>query len=170
MSLEKYNKRYKYIFNQLNKGYISQDSYDSTKQPFFLKDKNQNFIIGFQKIRGLPDRLNRNIVIIYNIVGNPKCEVYLNQWTIMSCEKAIEQYNNYCKDSITNIFDIAYQYQGMGHVKVLSCDLNTHLLFYRPDGGSSGIEREYNYNKLKKEGVGEYPQFYFSKWFNSIYK
>ena len=170
MSVEKYNKRCEYIFNQLNKGHISQDNYDSTKQPFFLKNKNQEFIVDFQKIDGLPDRLNRNIITIYNIVGNPKCEVYLNHWTIISCEKAIEQYNNYCKDGITNIFDIAFQYRGMGHVEVLSCDLNTHLLFYRPDGGASGIEREYNYNKLKKEGVSDYPQFYFSKWFNSIYK
>lgn len=164
------NKRYQNILNVLNKGHISQNNYDSTKQPFFLKNKNQEFIIDFQKIQGLPERLNRNIIAIYNIIGNPECEVYLNEWTIMSCEKAIQIYNNYCQDTITNIFDIAFRYLGMGHVEVLSCDLNTHLLFYRPDGGSSGIEREYNYNKFKKEGIGGYSQFYFSKWFNSIYK
>ena len=71
-------KRYKQILNQLNKGHISQNNYDSTKQPFFLKNKNQEFIVDFQKIQGLPERLNRNIIAIYNIIGNPKCEVYLN--------------------------------------------------------------------------------------------
>ena len=29
---------------------------------------------------------------------------------------------------------------GMGHVKVLSCDLQNHLLFYRDDGGSNDYE------------------------------
>ena len=44
MSVEKYNKRCEYIFNQLNKGHISQDNYDSTKQPFFLKIKIKNLL------------------------------------------------------------------------------------------------------------------------------
>ena len=145
MSVEKYNKRCEYILNQLNKGHISQDNYDSTKQPFFLKNKNQNFIVDFQKIEGLPERLNRNIISIYNIIGNPKCEVYLNEWTIMSYEKAIQTYNDYCQDGITNVFDIAFRYRGMGHVEVLSCDLTNHLLFKRDDGGANGWEREAHY-------------------------
>ena len=170
LQIDNNHKRYKEILNQLNKGHISHDNYDSTQKPFFCIDKSKPFMVDFQKIEGLPEGLNRNIITIYNIIGNPKCEIYLNHWTIMSCEKAIQQYNNYCKDGITNIFDIAFQYRGMGHIQVLSCDLKTHLLFYRPDGGSSGIERELNYNKLKSEGVDEYPQFYFSRWFYSIYK
>lgn len=161
--------QYQKILDVLNKGHISENNYDSTQKPFFLKNKNKEFIIDYQKIEGIPKRLNKNIIAIYNIIGNPKCEVYLNEWTIMSYEKAIKIYNDYCQDGITNVFDIAYQYRGMGHVHVLSCDLNTHLLFYRPDGGASGIEREYNYNKLKTEGVSNYPQFYFSKWFYHIY-
>ena len=36
----------------------------------------------------------------------------------------------------------------MGHIEMLSCNLYNNLLFYRIHGGSSGIESEYNYNKL----------------------
>ena len=38
---------------------------------------------------------------------------------------------------------------GMGHVEVVSCDLETHLLFYRPDGGSNSYDREANYQRYE---------------------
>ena len=49
------------------------------------------------------------------------------------------------------IFDIAYRYMGMGHIEVLSCDLSTHRLYTRPDGGSNGYDREINHEVMTKK-------------------
>ena len=38
----------------------------------------------------------------------------------------------------------------MGHIEVLSCDLKTHLLFTRYDGGANGYERDDNYQSVIK--------------------
>jgi hypothetical protein len=57
---------------------------------------------------------------------------------------------------------------GMGHVEVISCDLETHLLFYHQDGGSNGLERQQNFENLVKNGSKNYNKFYFSKWFYNI--
>ena len=35
---------------------------------FFLKNKNQKFIVDYQKIEGIPERLNKNIIAIYNFI------------------------------------------------------------------------------------------------------
>ena len=53
----------------------------------------------------------------------------------------------------------------MGHIKVLSCDLNTHLLFYRSDGGSNGWDREFNFKELLKYNGTQYKHFFFKDWF-----
>ena len=39
----------------------------------------------------------------------------------------------------------------MGHIEVLSCDLSTHRLYTRPDGGSNGYDRKpiTNYDKKR---------------------
>ena len=73
-----------------------------------------------------------------------------------------------CSNGQTNVFDIGYRYLGMGHIEMLSCNLYNNLLFYRRDGGSSGIESEYNYNKLLNFNYREYEYFYFNKWYSDL--
>ena len=51
------------------------------------------------------------------------------------------------KDNI-NIIDIGLKYLGMGYIKVVAYNLTHNYYFYREDGGSSDIDRLYNYNKL----------------------
>ena len=65
---------------------------------------------------------------------------------------------------------LAFRYLGMGHIEVISCDLNSHLLFKRYDGGSNGYDREDNYNKLIKDGSDTYDRFYFTDWFYNTMK
>ena len=57
-----------------------------------------------------------------------------------------------------------------GHVEMISCDLQSHLLFYRPDGGSNGWDRINNFNELIQKGSTPYEKFHFYKWFYNIYK
>ena len=156
------------IINVLNKSHISDEKYDSTKNPFFMKGNIKNFVIDYKKITGIPERLNRNISLLYNIIGDAQKEIYIGEWTLLSFEKALERYNLLCKDGEKNVFDIGYRYLGLGHVEMISCDFKTHLLFYRPDGGSNGYDREENYNNIIKNGSEPYKKFYFSKWFFNI--
>ena len=86
----------------------------------------------------------------------------------MSVDEALERYKSLCNKGQSNVFDIGYKYGGMGYIDVLSCDLTTHLLFYRLDGGSNDYDRLYNLNQLIKEGSRPYDKFYFSEWFYNI--
>ena len=162
------NIRIKKILEVLKKeAKISDDNFDSSQQPFFITNPTNNFTINYNHIDldKIPDGLNRNIKNIYQILGDTKKEIYIHNWTILSLDKALENYNLYCSHNQSKIFDIAYTYMGMGHVKVLSCDLDTHLLFFRPDGGSNGYDRDDNFNNLIKNGSSNYKQFMFSDWF-----
>jgi hypothetical protein len=168
IQMMKKQKRLDKIIKILNKGYISSEDYNSSEQAFFSINCENNFYPDFKPVFGLPESLNNNIIIIYNLLGNPKKELYLGEWSLMSAEKAIERYKLLCQENRKDVFDIGHTYVGMGHVKMLSCDLNNHLLFYRPDGGSSGYDREDNYNKLINNGSKDYRKFYFAEWLNSI--
>ena len=149
---------------------LSEENYDITKIPFFSKSNDsKDFYIGYKTIKEkIPKGLNRNIKLLYDIVGHPNKEIYIGEWTILSLEKCMENYTHYCNDGQKNVFDVALRYMGMGHVEVISCDLNTHLLFYRRDGGSNGWDREFNYKKLLNYNPNEYNQFFFSDWFYNI--
>jgi len=165
----------RYKKNQINKilsilkeAKISTDKHDSTQEPFFLKGENQDFEIDFQKIGDVPEGLNYSIKLLFEIIGSPDKEIYLGPWTILSFNKCMEDYKQYCKDGQSSVFDIAFMYLGMGHVKILSCDLYTHLLFYRRDGGSNGWDREANYQDLLKYDGVKNIQFFFKDWFYKI--
>jgi hypothetical protein len=116
----------------------------------------------------IPEGLNRNIKVIYQILGHQKKEIYYGQWTIMSVDEALQRYKELCNQGQTNVFDIGYKYGGMGYIDVLSCDLTSHLLFYRVDGGSNDYDRLYNLNQLINEGSRPYDKFYFSDWFYNV--
>jgi hypothetical protein len=159
------------ILKVLEQSKVSCNDYDSTKQPFFISDSSQNkFTINFQSLSNynIPESLNRNIILIYKILGDPDKEIYIGEWTILSLNKALSIYQEFCNNGQKNVFDIGYRYLGMGHVEVISCDLNTHLLFYRRDGGSNGYDREINFNNIIKHGSQSCEKFFFSKWFYNI--
>lgn len=159
------------ILALLEKTTISSNDYVSSKEPFYRNDSTS---IMFQQFNNLfvnaqiPEGLNNNIKIIYQILGHQKREIYYGQWTIMSLNEALERYKVICDKGQTNVFDIGYKYDGMGYINVLSCDLTNHLLFYRPDGGSNDYDRQYNYNELIKNGSQPYKKFYFSQWFYNV--
>jgi len=76
-------------------------------------------------------------------------EIYLDSgWRLLSLQGIVERYKAVCNDS-NNIIDIGLRYLGMGYVKVVAYNLTHNYYFYRDDGGSSGIDRQYNYNRIK---------------------
>lgn len=126
---------------------VSDENYDSTVEPFFQKREQNDYELDFKELPELPEGLNRHMKLFYSLVGNPEVEVYIGDWTFMSLNKCLENYKDYCDNDQNSLFDIAYIYAGMGHIKVIACDLNNHLLFERPDGGSNGYDREDNYQR-----------------------
>ena len=156
------------LLQVLEKCTISTNDYVSSQDPFFRSDNNQQPFQQFNTLfttSQIPEGLNRNIKTIYEILGDPKKEIYKNEWTIMSLEEALERYKVICGKGQTNVFDIGYKYAGMGYIDLVSCDLTTHLLFYRVDGGSNDYDRLYSLNELLKNGSHPYKHFYFSDWF-----
>lgn len=156
------------ILEVLKQSSISSNDYVSSHEPFFRNDSNRQSFQQYNTLfvnEQIPEALNRNIKTIYQLLGDPKKEIYCGLWTIMSVHEALERYKSLCNKGQSNVFDIGYKYGGMGYIHVLSCDLTTHLLFYRLDGGSNDYDRMYNLNQLIKEGSRPYDKFYFSEWF-----
>jgi len=159
------------IFEVLKTCAVSSTDYVSSKEPFFKNDSASQPFQQFNMLFNnavIPEGLNRNIKVIYQFLGHQKREIYYGQWTIMSLNEALERYKVICAKGQTNVFDIGYKYDGMGYINVLSCDLTSHLLFYRVDGGSNDYDRLYNLNQLISEGSLPYDKFYFSTWFYNV--
>ena len=152
----------------LEKSIKSNEGHDSTQEPFFQGSENGILKMDHKELPEVPSSLNRHIKIMYELIGNPDIEVYLGKWTIMSLNKSLENYKQYCDDGQNKVFDIAFAYMGMGHIMVLSCDLENHLLFKRRDGGSNGYDREDNYKDLLNYKSEDHKCIYFCQWKNEI--
>jgi len=166
---QKVHTRINLIVEILKHAQMSQNPHDSTNEPFFMNGPTKEFIQDFKNIPELPEGLNTNIRYLYQIIGNPSIEVIFKkgkyeQWTFMSLERALEIYQSYVTDGLTRVFDIAFKYMGMGHIEVLSCDLQTHNLFYHRSGGSNGWDRQHNHQKLL-EFQGDPNEIYFLNWY-----
>ena len=143
---------------------LSDEKYDSTVEPFFQTREKTDYKLDFKELPELPEALNRHMKLFYSLIGNPGVEVYIGDWTFMSLNKCLEIYNDYCVNGPKSVFDIAFIYAGMGHINVLSCDLNNHLLFERPDGGSNGYDRDDNYHKKMAYKTGDKNYIYFTQF------
>ena len=150
------------VLDFLKDGKMSQINYDSSNMPFFIKDNSNNFNIDYHNIPELPNGLNRNIKTMYKLISNPQIEVYIRDWTIMSLNRAFEVYYDYVNNGQTQVFDIGFMYVGMGHIKVISCDLKNHQLFFRIDGGGDGHARDYHRNLILNYNPNNYNHMFFT--------
>ena len=150
------------VLQFIEEGKLSQMNYISSSMPFFMQDNTKPFTIGHFNIPELPEGLNRNIKTMYKLMGNPNVELYIRDWTFMSLNQALEVYNDYCNNNQTKVFDIGYMYIGMGHIKVISCDLDNHLLFYRIDGGGDGYARDYHRKLILNYDPTNYTHMYYT--------
>ena len=93
------------ILDFLKDGHMSEEDYDSAQMPFFMKDKTNEFKVNNKDIPQSPEGLNRNIKLMYELIGNPDIEVYIRDWTFLSLNKAIEVYNDYVNNNQTKVFE-----------------------------------------------------------------
>ena len=168
--MEEYITAYQYrcikILERLSGGMMSTNNYTSSDKAFFKTDNNcKLFEIGNDNLPEFPDGLNNSVILMYRLMGQLHKEVYLNQWTIMSLDESLQRYKKYCEEGQRNVFDIGYRYLGLGHIEVVSCDLSTHRLYYRPDGGSNDYDRYFNQQNMIKKGPIKDNQIFFSEWF-----
>ena len=154
------------ILNRLSRGTMSSDKYTSSDEPFFRRDKHKKlFEQGYDTLPEFPEGLNINIILMFRLIGGLHKEIYLDGWTIMSLDECLTRYNKYCEEGQKEVFDIAYSYMGLGHIRMISCDLSTHRLYTRHDGGSNGYDRELNHETMIKNGPNKNLQLNFSDWF-----
>lgn len=158
------------LIEHLKYGKLGSDNYRASVMPFFNPDNNANIYSNniLQNFDDIPEKLNRNMKIFYKLIGCRSKEFYIGKWTFLSLDEAIEKYKEKLKDGQDSVFDVAFSYLGLGHIEVVSCDLNSHLLFKRRDGGSNIYDRSLNYKKIIDDGSKNYEKFYFSNWFYNI--
>ena len=164
----------KYLKNILEKAKYSSENYDSSREPFFNRNKSFN-LDEIDKTKELKDinqlSLPFELNTIFKIIGNNNLECYLDYWTIMSLEKIKNRYNlmkeEYKKD---NIIDFAFMYIGMGHILVAAIDTKDKQVFIRRDGGSNYYDREYNLKFIIDYEPKIEDKISFSNWLLSINK
>ena len=162
------------IVDALQDAMMGSENHESTNEAFFMTSPVSRFRQDFRRLPDIPESLNRNIRYLYTIIGNSRVEVNLRKkrenqfaqdWTIMSLNESLRRYKDLVKQGQTRVFDIAFTYAGLGHIRLLCCDLTTHNLFYRMDGGSNGWEREDNKKQLLTLVPSVADQFTFIEWF-----
>jgi hypothetical protein len=159
------------ILIKLTGGSMSTSDYDSNTMGFFAPDdKRKPFEIGFKDNPEMPEGLNHNIQRMHKIIGDPDKEVYIGYWTILSLNQVLDRFKKLKDKNQKRVFDIALRYTGMGHVDILSCDLQTHKLFIRHDGGANGWERQANRDALLTLDPTTLKQMFFHEWFNTCEK
>ena len=84
------------IYDFLKKGHMSDNDYIGSDIPFFMKNDNDIFTVGNYNLPKMPNNLNHDIVKMFQIIGNPQREVYINDWTIMSLNQCIQMYDIKC--------------------------------------------------------------------------
>ena len=88
----------------------------------------------------------------------------------MTITRALEIYEEYKTSGRENVFDFGFRYMGMGHIEVVSCDLDDFKIFFHPAGGSNGYDREHNFNDIVINGAEKYcnSKVNFDEWFYKI--
>lgn len=153
----------------LEKAKISNEGYNSMDVGFFARDSGQQlFKVDFKDLKELPKGINCNVKTIYEILGNMETEIYIGEWTVMNIERALEIYEEYKKNGRTNVYDFGFRYMGMGHIEIVSCNLDDYSIFFHPGGGSNGYDREDNFKRIVNGGPVNYSKLSFDQWFYNI--
>lgn len=131
--------------------------------PFFQFGNSDNEVDIMERVsRNCSKEHFQEVNKTFENVNIPKCLLMIYYWlecndrefqyvdlNWMSLKAIWERLQVYRKEGQQSIIDLAYRYAGMGWINVLSMDVKTGKFFYRADGGSSGYDREENWNRIK---------------------
>ena len=101
--------------------------------------------------------------ILYYLINSSNREISFKEFTLFSIQNLIQRFEKRKSLDIIHFLDIGLKYLGMGHVCVLTLDLNKQMCFLRYDGGSNGYDRSYHLECMQKLKSLHIPQdYYFS--------
>ena len=153
----------------------SSPDYDSTQQPFIMKNPINDGMIDsrIEEVNKIFEEvpLHNSLKKIYEVIGNPEVEYYYGKdWTLLSLNKIKSLYEMYCGKEQRRAVDFGMIYAGMGHVVVASYDPVSDKIYYRHSGGSNGYEQDENFNFAVKYKPKENELHDISHWFDIIKK
>ena len=101
--------------------------------------------------------------ILYYLINSSNREITFKEFTLFSIQNIIQRFEKSKYLGIINFLDIGLKYLGMGHICVLTLDLNKQMCFLRYDGGSNGYDRSYHLECMQKLKSSHIPKdYYFS--------
>ena len=119
----------------------------ATQRPFFHPIEDENVTPHFEEEQThnvpLPKLIEETMVYFDSTV-----ELYLKHWTIMSIDEMKRLKQGYEENGQNLVQPFAFQYHGMGHVKVMAYDPVHDVTFTYMDGGSNGYDRHDNYVRV----------------------
>tara|TARA_B100001248_G_C27346894_1_gene439197 strand:- start:294 stop:848 length:555 start_codon:yes stop_codon:yes gene_type:complete len=155
-------------------GNLSDPSYESHSNPFFIGNPVKTGEIGFNtlEINNLLQEIpiKGKLKIIYQILGNKDIELYKgidNKWTFLKLETVQFYYDMYKKNNQFRSIDFAKTYHGLGHYIVVSFDPQTCKIYYKIAGGSCGISADANF-KLACEYIPQESHLFDFSHFEKI--
>lgn len=138
---------------------IGQKDHISQDEPFFYisHDTDANPLtlctdLAFtNRIVTLTNQVNLPSILqyAYLILGSEDREFTLHEWTFMSIKTIENRLDVYHKGGQHQVCDLAHRYMGMGHIEVITLDIETGLVFLRHDGGSSDWDRHPNWEFIR---------------------
>ena len=151
----------------------SSADYDSTQQPFIMKNPIDDGMIDsrIEEVNKIFEEvpLHNSLKKIYEVIGNPEVEYYYGKdWTLLSLNKIKSLYEMYLRKGQRRAVDFGMIYAGMGHVVVASYDPVTDKIYYRHSGGANGYERDDNFNFAVKYVPKEDELHNIKHWFDII--
>ena len=162
------------LIHFIETGKLSDPSYDSHNNPFFIGNPVKAGEIGFNTseinylLQEIP--IKGKLKIIYQILGNKNIELYKgidNKWTFLKLETVKFYYDIYKKNNQFRSIDFAKTYYGMGHYMVVSFDPQTCKIYYKIAGGSCGFSANANF-KLACEYIPQESHLFDFSHFENI--
>ena len=102
-------------------------------QKFNTKSKAKYLDKHTKYIEQIPDSLNSFIKLTYELINDPYSEGVCNNYILYSIVDTLNIYNTYNSLDIYDIYDVGYMELTDNKIKVLVCNLNNGLFYYRVD-------------------------------------
>lgn len=152
-----------FALNILNNSTFSILEHRSSTEPFYNMYEDDTFIIennidkcikminSNTKILEYNKNLNLplELIYIYSLLDCLDREFTFKNFTFMTFNEIINRYELYISNNQYKICDIAITYIGLGHIIILTYDINNQTFFFRYDGGSNEWDRDLHWEFIK---------------------
>ena len=114
-------------------------------------------------------RWPRRLKTAYQLFGYADREFQVGDWNFFSLQKIEDRLRLYAAQGQPRICDIAVQYEGMGHFRVMCVDAATGRLFQRLDGGANDYERQHHWDFVRELDLDTVDATCFYEWNDTLH-